>query len=191
MQLIHSTPRRGQRGVSLIEVLVSLFIVSMGILALAGLLTKSSRFGKASESRAIATLLANDLADRIRANSQGLAGNTTMYDWTPGSYSATMAAPAPPAKVETDCTAAANCLNTEIAAIDLYRWKQRLVYSLPGGYGYVKYNAGNATNAVSVDVWVAWTDAISAAYSETAASKECPPGFSGTGVRCVYVEVGL
>ena len=37
--------RGSSRGFSLIEVLVSMFIVSMGILALAGLLQSASRYG--------------------------------------------------------------------------------------------------------------------------------------------------
>ena len=48
-----------------------MFVVAMGILALAGLLQASTRYSKMSELRSTATLLANDIADRIRANSDG------------------------------------------------------------------------------------------------------------------------
>ena len=62
-------------GVSLIEVLVALLVVSLGILAMSGLLTNSTRYGKTSEFRAVATLLANDIADRMRANKAGVTAN--------------------------------------------------------------------------------------------------------------------
>ena len=72
MRLMSS--RAPQRGASLIEVLVAILIVSMGVIAMGGLLASSSRLGKASESRAIAGLLAADLADRVKANACGLTG---------------------------------------------------------------------------------------------------------------------
>ena len=63
--------RRRAAGFSLVEVLVAMFVVAMGILALAGLLQASTRYSKMSELRSTATLLANDIADRIRANTVG------------------------------------------------------------------------------------------------------------------------
>jgi type IV pilus assembly protein PilV len=59
---------RRQAGVALVEVLVAMLVVSVGVLAMAGLLATASRYGKTSEYRAVATLLAADMADRIRAN---------------------------------------------------------------------------------------------------------------------------
>ena len=67
-------------GFSLIEVLVSIFIVSLGILALAGQLQSATRYGKMSEVRSTATLLGNDIADHIRANLDG--ASVSAYDVT-------------------------------------------------------------------------------------------------------------
>ena len=180
---------RRQRGVSLIEVLVSIFVVSMGVLALAGLLNDSSRLGKASELRATATLLANDLADRMRANPGAFpSAGASSYDLPTTSYAP--AAPTAPAKLEANC---APCTPAEIAAIDLYEWQQRLFYTLPGGQGYVTYTPGSATKAYGprVDVWVAWTDIQSTKNGETQATQlhECPDGI--TQPRCVYIQVAL
>jgi type IV pilus assembly protein PilV len=195
------TSRRRQSGVSLIEVLVSIFVVSMGILALAGLLNASSRLGKASELRATATLLANDLADRMRANPDAFppTNATSAYDLaTAKSYSP--AAPTAPTKSETDCAQPKNCTPPEIAAIDLYEWQQRLFYTLPGGQGYVVYSKGDASADKSygarVDVWVAWTDTQSANNKEgqAIATHECPDAFKSSGTdgkpRCLYLQVG-
>jgi type IV pilus assembly protein PilV len=188
-----ASARARQRGVSMIEVLVSLFIVSLSVLALAGLVSASARFGKSGESRAVAALLAADLADRLRANPAGVDGHA--YDWTPGAYPTRIPMPQPPGRLESGCTAQAACTPAEIAAIDLYRWRQRLYYSLPGGYGYVQVrNGGDASSAPVVDVWVAWSDATSLAYGETLAARECPAAFGAPGAagtpRCLYLEVG-
>ncbi|MGE3349747.1 MAG: type IV pilus modification protein PilV [Ramlibacter sp.] len=61
-------PRKSQRGVGLIEILVSVLITSFGLLALAGL---QSRVGQAqfeSYQRAQALTLLADLTQRIQAN---------------------------------------------------------------------------------------------------------------------------
>lgn len=187
------TPRRRQSGVSLIEVLVSIFVVSMGILALAGLLNASSRLGKASELRATATLLANDLADRMRANPGAFPVATTpsSYDLPANSYAPS--APTAPGTMESGCTP---CTPAQIAAIDLYEWQQRLFYTLPGGQGYVIYTPGTTAAAKPyygprVDVWVAWTDTQSTVNKESQATqiKECPDKI--TKPRCVYIQVAL
>ena len=84
MRRAHAIPRarRRQAGFSLVEVLVAMFVVAMGILALAGLLQASTRYSKMSELRSTATLLANDVADRIRANPVGGELGAGGYDLT-------------------------------------------------------------------------------------------------------------
>ena len=189
------TPRRRQKGISLIEVLVSIFVVSMGILALAGLLNASSRLGKASEMRATATLLANDIADRMRANPAAFtAVAPSSYDQPATSYAPT--APSLPGKVESGCAPMPHCTPAEIAAIDLYEWQQRVFYTLPGGQGYAIYTPGDPAPAKAygprVDIWVAWTDVQSAKNGESQAAAqfhECPDGI--TQPRCVYLQVAL
>jgi type IV pilus assembly protein PilV len=179
--------------VSLVEVLVSLFIVSMGVLALAGLVSAAARLGKSGESRAAATLLANDMADRLRANPAG--ASSLGYDWRPAAYPARVAPPTPPARLEPGCTSGAPCDPSAIAAIDLFRWRQRLFHALPGGYGYVQYHPGTADAASTVDVWVAWSDATSLVYGEALPARECPSAFGAPGAtgtpRCVYLQVAL
>ena len=57
---------RRARGVSMIEVLVSIVIASIGLLALAGVNAAAVRLTKMSQYRATATLLANDIGERMR-----------------------------------------------------------------------------------------------------------------------------
>ncbi|HSC80898.1 MAG TPA: type IV pilus modification protein PilV [Chitinolyticbacter sp.] len=55
-------------GIILIEVLVSLAILAIGILGLASLQVYSLKSGQSAYWRSVASDLANDMADRIRAN---------------------------------------------------------------------------------------------------------------------------
>src|SRR5262245_49835341 len=79
MQLTRRMARR-QAGASLIEVLVSILILSFGMLAMAGLHASSLRYGKMSQFRSVATQLAYDLSDRMRANALGAMGGA--YNFT-------------------------------------------------------------------------------------------------------------
>jgi type IV pilus assembly protein PilV len=55
-------------GFTLIEVLVTIVVVSIGLLGLAGLQINGLRANVSSEARSKATLLANDIIERMRAN---------------------------------------------------------------------------------------------------------------------------
>jgi type IV pilus assembly protein PilV len=180
------------RGFSLIEVLVSIFIVSLGILALAGLLQSATRYGKMSEVRSTATLLGNDIADHVRANLDGAAA---------GAYDVTTAFPAG-GPLDRRTVAGDQCLDPnnpcssqEIAAVDIYNWKNRLFITLPKGTPYIHYNTAGAASGSSdsIDIWVAWLDPGTTGSSDRP-SGECPPGLQvdGTpGVRCIYMQVGM
>lgn len=59
---------RNQAGVGMVEVLVSLLVLSIGLLGLAALQAQSLRFTSDAYLRSQSTVLASDLIDRIRAN---------------------------------------------------------------------------------------------------------------------------
>lgn len=60
-------PRR-QRGVGLIEVLVSLVVLSVGLLGTAALQATSLRNSHSAMQRSVATILAHSIVDAMRAN---------------------------------------------------------------------------------------------------------------------------
>lgn len=66
-----------QQGVSLIEVLITLLVLSVGLIGLAGLQMVSIQANKSAYYRSQATLLAYDMADRMRANQ--VQANTDVY----------------------------------------------------------------------------------------------------------------
>lgn len=131
---------RKAAGFSLIEVLIAMVILSIGLLGLAGLQSTGLHNSTDSYARTIATSLANDMADRIRANMTGFnAGN---YDNT-AAYAA-------------NCETNAGCTPATMAQHDTFRWQQGIA-TLPGGQGDV------VTNGPLVTVTVRWDNSRSGA----------------------------
>lgn len=70
---------RGQRGTSLIEVLVTVTVLSLGIVAMASLQTSALKLGQSAYQRSQAVALSYQIIDAMRANrAAALAG---AYDW--------------------------------------------------------------------------------------------------------------
>lgn len=184
-----------QAGVSLIEVLVSIVIASIALLALAGVNASSIRYTKMSQYRATAALLANDIGERMRANKGKagpvpaatgfLAGN---YD-----YAQTFAAQATKATLPAEMcdTAASICTPAEIAALDLAQWRILVRDQLPEGSAYIVRQVAE----VAAEVWVVWRDPAVASTDEApAAASECPGALTLAGdlsVRCSFFRISL
>lgn len=63
-----AAPRRGQRGATLIEILVTLVILMVGLLGLVGVMIQSQRSQTESYQRVQALMLVQDMAARMNAN---------------------------------------------------------------------------------------------------------------------------
>jgi len=178
---------RGAAGFSLVEVLVAMFVVAMGILALAGLLQASARYSKMSELRSTATLLANDIADRIRANPMGRALGPSGYDLADPAF------PAPLAPSRPACTSAAPCGPGDLARSDLAGWTARLRATLPKGSGWIRYHDAHPPAPAYVDLWVGWADplSLSPGLSADKPAADCPAAWrkAEPAVRCIYLQV--
>ena len=102
-------PARRQRGMSLIEILVAIVILSVGLLGLVALQAKSLRNNQSSFERTSAVLLTYSIADRMRANPlQFAAGN---YQLAVGAAPAT----------------------TSLANADLVAWRADILAALGSG----------------------------------------------------------
>lgn len=115
-----------QRGVGMIEVLISITIASFALLGLAGLQVTSLKYQKTAQFRSLASQYSSDMADRMRANVAGVKL---------GSYVTTDAYGALPVSLP-DCATAA-CTPDKIAQGDLYNWRQALSQVVAGGWGEV------------------------------------------------------
>ncbi len=132
MSFRNSRPK--QHGFSLLEVLIAVLVLSIGLLGLAGLQATSLRYNHDAQLRGQASLLAYDMADRLRANRDAaVAGN---YD---GTHTATAC--------QDNFTPAGGA----VAARDLDEWRQSLGCLLPDAQGVVSRNGDMATITIQ---WV-------------------------------------
>ncbi|MGH8250594.1 MAG: type IV pilus modification protein PilV [Steroidobacteraceae bacterium] len=122
----------GQRGATLIEALVALLVLSIGLLGVAGLQVQALRNNHGAHLRSQATVLAQDILDRMRANRDAALGNAYVI------------------------AVGATPTGTTLADFDLVAWKQSLADILPAGDGAVVM-AGNVAT-----ITVQWTDRLGA-----------------------------
>jgi type IV pilus assembly protein PilV len=118
MTCIVDTSPRGQRGFTLIEVLVTVVLISVGLLGVAALQLTTLRANQESYARSQAGVLAADILDRMRANPLAFRGGA--YDVTWNGTSATTT----PTGIDT--------LAIARASADLLAWQTAINRTLPG-----------------------------------------------------------
>ena len=74
-------PKRSQRGVALIEVLVSILLFTLGILGLIGLQSRAIGFSVDAEDRNRAALLANEIASVMWINRTVVVPAASLTAW--------------------------------------------------------------------------------------------------------------
>lgn len=121
-----------QKGFSLIEVLVTMVIISFGLLGIAGVIVNALKNNNSSYARTQASVLANDIIDRMRAN-------RTTAETAPYAYN--LALTADPA-------------GSGVVLNDLTQWRAALAAAMPSGTGSV-----TMADATQVTVVVQWNDA--------------------------------
>ena len=108
---------RRQRGISMVEALIALVVISVGMLGIAGLYLTSMQASRSAKLRSYAVELAGSIADRIRANREaGAAYNTASYGGEPSEH---------------DCETA-RCSAANLAEDDLAKWLVDIRAQLPG-----------------------------------------------------------
>jgi type IV pilus assembly protein PilV len=126
------------RGLTLVEILIALLILSIGLLGLAGLQTLSLKFNTSAYYRTQATQLAYDFADRMRANRTAAIADQYTIDFQDP----------PPA-----CNAAVS--DGSALQDDLAAWRNALACRIPLSTGRVVNNGAN-----SFTISVRWTDSV-------------------------------
>jgi type IV pilus assembly protein PilV len=107
-----------QKGVSLIEVMVTLVLISVALLGSASLQVVSKRANSQALQRSAAAHFANDYLSKMRSNRPALATYVPVDNLGAASLGTA------PAK---GCVGAGtNCTNADLAAFDQWQWEQEL-----------------------------------------------------------------
>lgn len=132
------------RGFTLLEILITLVVLSIGLLGLAGLQLNGLKSNHSSYLRSQATILTQDIIDRMRINRVSAINGA--YDTGLGDE-----------PTQATCEGVGvNCSAAALAGADLYEWKDLLSESLPQGDGSIVRTAvGNDT---LVTIIVEWDD---------------------------------
>ena len=132
MMARRTKPNTQQQGFSMIEVLVSLLVLSIGLLGLVSLQTLGIRYAYNSYQGTQATLLAYDIIDLMRANKVALSAGEFSNVATTDMYT-----------TATDCFASA-CSPQQLAQHDLRQWKTSIQLNLgPDATGAIVATAAN------------------------------------------------
>jgi len=111
-----------QRGYIMFEVLISVLVISVGFIGLAGMQVGGLAAANDSLFRSKAVYLTYQMADRVRANIPGAVAGSYNYLTGMGSN---------PGCVTTGCTAA------QMAANDFFEWAAEVAAALPDGVGVI------------------------------------------------------
>lgn len=140
------TNRHTNSGFSLLEVLIALLILAVGLLGMASLTLHSMKSNQSSYQRTQASLLAYDMAERLRLNPTIATGSGTNYVITsttsPGSA--------------VTCPSG-TCTATQSSAVDVYEWSKAI--------NDQRLNGTVARNGNLYTINVSWDVSLTAANS--------------------------
>lgn len=123
--------RRLHHGFSLIEVLVSIFVLTLGVIGVAGMQLTALRTAQQSAFRTAAVQLASEMADRMRTNDSQMKLAADQNPFLRVDYPPSDGKHIAPGKL---CHAkAASCDAEELAKYDIHDWESRVGAALPGG----------------------------------------------------------
>lgn len=142
-----------QAGVSLLEVLVAIVVLSLGLLGLGSLQATGLRMNHSAYLRSLAAQSAQDMADRLRANRQAALA---------GAYNIAIGASAPD--------------TSTLPKREVNEWLTSELAGLPAGDGSIAVNSANQTAIITVE----WDDQRAGVRGET---PDDTPGNAATNAR--------
>lgn len=133
MHPINTSHTKLQRGFTMLEVLISMIVISIGLLGYAGLQAASLKNSHIAYLRSQATVHAHDIVERMRVNSAAaITGNYNVAIGSSGGGSG-------------------------VAGNDLTEWKRNLAQALPAGDGSVTVTGVGAAQG-NVEINVQWDE---------------------------------
>lgn len=168
-----------ESGATLVEVLVSVLILSLGMLSLSSMMAFTVQMPKLSGYRATAANIAASHIERIRANRAGFANGdyatASSYD---GSFSPL--APVP--------CAFPTCTPSSLAIMDDAATKQWARSALPAGGVLTSCNPDPCTPDSMGNIWIIWQEPKVRGWIDSASSDSCPTSFVNPRPRCLYAR---
>ena len=179
LKAISRSQRTHQTGASLLEVLIAILIMSFGITGVALLMAATIQYNKTSQYQMVGLQIATQLAESMRANTDGFMADSYAKTDT---YSSNVAAASLPS-----CANTSACTSGEIATIDKAQVANTLRLALPGGDFNVQRNGNRA------DIWIMWMEPKTAASMSMGTANCRAAAISGLGdpPRCLYMRAAL
>lgn len=219
MHFIHSGPifrsaaSRRELGASMIEVLVSILLVSIGLLGIAGLSSATFNYNKVAQMRLTGVALVNDFADRARINVYGydlgaydidLSDDFSVLAESENEEDVVAAVAAANIELlDPDPSSAENALTAanSLANADVDQFLRSVRSRLPQGDAVV---VSRQADARSLDIWLLWKepgtdeadkDDDKGSFSLFDQAKgNCPTNLDdqqASEYSCMYFKVGL
>jgi type IV pilus assembly protein PilV len=123
-----------QQGVGLLEVLIAVLVLSVSLLAIASMHSRSLQYNQSAYVRSQVNILAYDIFDRIRANRANIGSYTLAFD-------------------------DASPTGTDAASVDLREWLANINRVLPGGEASIGCEAIAGTTIQKCETSIRWTEA--------------------------------
>lgn len=132
-----------QRGMSLIEILVSIVIIAIALFGTAGLQLAAMRLGQGGVLRSHAVFLAQDIAERMEGNATAAVA---------GAYA--VAATGTPPALDLTCQTGP-CSQTQLATYDISQWANSVSTALPQStWSVTRTVTGNPSTYVVAINWI-------------------------------------
>ena len=157
-----------QRGFGMIEVMVSLLVISVALFGTAKLQALAIGATHNSAQRSMIALQAASLAAAMRANDPYWAGTPATSVATLGTGNVTTLDPTLNAQTA-DCTSV-TCTPLQMAGYDLQTWLRGLQAQLPGSGASIACAAATSVNPVTCTIEVDWSEKAISATSNTSGS---------------------
>ena len=142
---------KNQSGFTLIEVLIALIVLAVGLLGMASLTVHSMQSNQGAYMRSQASVLAYDIAERMRSNHEGAITTST--------YTATSAS-------QPTCTN--GCTPSQQAQLDVHQWRTALQSSMPGATAAITRTANG--DLMEYQITISWTDSGASDISDSSFS---------------------
>jgi type IV pilus assembly protein PilV len=180
-----------QRGATLIEVLVAIFLLTVGLLAMAALTGTATSYNKLSQIRGTATMLANDYADQARSN---LRAFDVGYYAVSTAYVSAQPSTALPDTTASYASPGGLAEAKLVANWDRYNWMLNVARRLPSGKAIVTTTtaAAGSSDARMMEIWLEWKEPSTAfAVPGTSEFAKCHPSETDTAYSCLYFKVAI